>query len=137
MQSSGRGVSPHRVSSCLRSVFKTSGRQKLSRHWDFVGYSHSCDFCVRVCACVIPQVVHEAYSRFTEESLTQSVCEKPTESTEVTIKVSGESCQIRCRRLDDWNVCLFTMQFNSAPLILRLHKTHWIYVIVALFVSFL
>lgn len=39
------------------------------------------------CACVRgPQVVHEAYSRFTEESLTQSVCEKPTESTEVTIK---------------------------------------------------
>ncbi|XP_057684681.1 uncharacterized protein LOC130910996 [Corythoichthys intestinalis] len=32
------------------------------------------------------QVVHEAYSRFTEESLTQSVCEKPTEDTEVTIK---------------------------------------------------
>ncbi|XP_075867884.1 uncharacterized protein LOC142877291 isoform X1 [Nelusetta ayraudi] len=32
------------------------------------------------------QVVHEAYSRFTEESLTQSVCEKPTDSTEVTIK---------------------------------------------------
>lgn len=32
------------------------------------------------------QVVHEAYSRFTEESLMQSVCEKPSESTEVTIK---------------------------------------------------
>uniref|UniRef100_A0A3B4ZTY7 Uncharacterized protein n=1 Tax=Stegastes partitus TaxID=144197 RepID=A0A3B4ZTY7_9TELE len=32
------------------------------------------------------QVVHEAYSRFTEESLMQSVSEKPTESTEVTIK---------------------------------------------------
>ncbi|XP_047461976.1 uncharacterized protein LOC125020583 [Mugil cephalus] len=32
------------------------------------------------------QVVHEAYSRFTEESLTQSVCDKPSESTEVTIK---------------------------------------------------
>ncbi|XP_022057502.2 uncharacterized protein LOC110956396 isoform X1 [Acanthochromis polyacanthus] len=32
------------------------------------------------------QVVHEAYSRFTEESLMQSVSEKPSESTEVTIK---------------------------------------------------
>ncbi|XP_022599790.1 uncharacterized protein LOC111220831 [Seriola dumerili] len=32
------------------------------------------------------QVVHEAYTRFTEESLTQSVCDKPSESTEVTIK---------------------------------------------------
>ncbi|XP_031727128.1 uncharacterized protein LOC116396582 [Anarrhichthys ocellatus] len=32
------------------------------------------------------QVVQDAYSRFTEESLMQSVCEQPTESTEVTIK---------------------------------------------------
>ncbi|KAK2830751.1 hypothetical protein Q5P01_018682 [Channa striata] len=32
------------------------------------------------------QVVHEAYTRFTEESLTQSVCDRPSESTEVTIK---------------------------------------------------
>lgn len=32
------------------------------------------------------QVVHEAYTRFTEESLMQSVSDKPTESTEVTIK---------------------------------------------------
>lgn len=32
------------------------------------------------------QVVREAYSRFTEESLTQSMCDKPMESTEVTIK---------------------------------------------------
>ncbi|KAM4725888.1 uncharacterized protein FYW61_013931 [Anableps anableps] len=32
------------------------------------------------------QVVHEAYSRFTEESLMQSVCDKPSETTEVTIK---------------------------------------------------
>ncbi|XP_028288726.1 uncharacterized protein LOC114453178 [Parambassis ranga] len=32
------------------------------------------------------QVVHEAYSRFTEESLMQSTCDKPSESTEVTIK---------------------------------------------------
>ncbi|XP_034017419.1 uncharacterized protein LOC117502473 [Thalassophryne amazonica] len=32
------------------------------------------------------QVVHEAYTRFTEESLLQSVCDKPSESTEVTIK---------------------------------------------------
>uniref|UniRef100_A0A665V672 Uncharacterized protein n=1 Tax=Echeneis naucrates TaxID=173247 RepID=A0A665V672_ECHNA len=32
------------------------------------------------------QVVHEAYTRFTEESLTQSVCENPSENTEVTIK---------------------------------------------------
>ncbi|XP_072225935.1 uncharacterized protein [Leuresthes tenuis] len=32
------------------------------------------------------QVVHEAYSRFTEESLTQSICDKPSECTEVTIK---------------------------------------------------
>ncbi|XP_059205609.1 uncharacterized protein LOC131984705 [Centropristis striata] len=32
------------------------------------------------------QVVHDAYTRFTEESLMQSICEKPTESTEVTIK---------------------------------------------------
>ncbi|XP_030596196.1 uncharacterized protein LOC115787588 [Archocentrus centrarchus] len=32
------------------------------------------------------QVVREAYSRFTEESLTQSMCDKPTERTEVTIK---------------------------------------------------
>ncbi|XP_038158781.1 uncharacterized protein LOC119795033 [Cyprinodon tularosa] len=32
------------------------------------------------------QVVQEAYSRFTEESLTQSVCENPSEATEVTIK---------------------------------------------------
>nr|XP_019964023.1 PREDICTED: uncharacterized protein LOC109643365 [Paralichthys olivaceus] len=32
------------------------------------------------------QVVHEVYTRFTEESLTQSVCDKPSESTEVTIK---------------------------------------------------
>ncbi|CAF93532.1 unnamed protein product, partial [Tetraodon nigroviridis] len=31
-------------------------------------------------------VVHEAYRRFTEESLMQSVCDKPSESTEVTIK---------------------------------------------------
>lgn len=37
------------------------------------------------------QVVHEAYTRFTEESLMQSVCEKPSEGTEVTIKVSGGS----------------------------------------------
>lgn len=54
--------------------------------------------CVCVFVCMYrPQVVHEAYSRFTEESLTQSVCEKPTDSTEVTIKVSGDVCQIRCR----------------------------------------
>ncbi|XP_027142434.1 uncharacterized protein LOC104929041 isoform X1 [Larimichthys crocea] len=32
------------------------------------------------------QVVHEAYTRFAEESLMQSVCEKTSESTEVTIK---------------------------------------------------
>lgn len=32
------------------------------------------------------QVVREAYSRFTEESLTQSMCDKPSERTEVTIK---------------------------------------------------
>uniref|UniRef100_A0A087X2Q0 Uncharacterized protein n=1 Tax=Poecilia formosa TaxID=48698 RepID=A0A087X2Q0_POEFO len=32
------------------------------------------------------QVVHEAYSRFTEESLMTSVCDKPSETTEVTIK---------------------------------------------------
>ncbi|XP_062266230.1 uncharacterized protein LOC133972680 [Platichthys flesus] len=32
------------------------------------------------------QVVNEVYTRFTEESLMQSVCEKPSESTEVTIK---------------------------------------------------
>ncbi|XP_034456766.1 uncharacterized protein LOC117770943 [Hippoglossus hippoglossus] len=32
------------------------------------------------------QVVNEVYTRFTEDSLMQSVCEKPTESTEVTIK---------------------------------------------------
>lgn len=32
------------------------------------------------------QVVHEAYTRFTEESLMQSICEQPSESTEVTIK---------------------------------------------------
>ncbi|KAG8004876.1 hypothetical protein GBF38_010691 [Nibea albiflora] len=32
------------------------------------------------------QVVHEAYTRFAEESLMQSVCEKASESTEVTIK---------------------------------------------------
>lgn len=32
------------------------------------------------------QVVHEAYTRFTEESLMQSICDQPSESTEVTIK---------------------------------------------------
>ncbi|KAF1381955.1 hypothetical protein PFLUV_G00159390 [Perca fluviatilis] len=32
------------------------------------------------------QVVHEAYNRFAEESLMHSVSERPTESTEVTIK---------------------------------------------------
>ncbi|XP_053717826.1 uncharacterized protein LOC128756953 isoform X2 [Synchiropus splendidus] len=32
------------------------------------------------------QVVHEAYTRFTEESLMQSACENPPEGTEVTIK---------------------------------------------------
>nr|XP_020474160.1 uncharacterized protein LOC109970732 [Monopterus albus] len=32
------------------------------------------------------QVVHEVYTRFTEESLTQSVCDKPSETIEVTIK---------------------------------------------------
>ncbi|KAL3043492.1 hypothetical protein OYC64_003370 [Pagothenia borchgrevinki] len=32
------------------------------------------------------QVVHDAYTRFTEDSLMQSVCENPSESTEVTIK---------------------------------------------------
>uniref|UniRef100_A0A8C2X5K0 Uncharacterized protein n=1 Tax=Cyclopterus lumpus TaxID=8103 RepID=A0A8C2X5K0_CYCLU len=32
------------------------------------------------------QVVHDAYTRFAEDSLMQSVCEQPTESTEVTIK---------------------------------------------------
>uniref|UniRef100_A0A8D3B5I6 Uncharacterized protein n=1 Tax=Scophthalmus maximus TaxID=52904 RepID=A0A8D3B5I6_SCOMX len=32
------------------------------------------------------QVVHDAYTRFTEESLMQSVCDNPSESTEVTIK---------------------------------------------------
>ncbi|KAJ0003522.1 hypothetical protein NQD34_008620 [Periophthalmus magnuspinnatus] len=32
------------------------------------------------------QVVHEAYTRFTEESLMQSMCDQPSESTEVTIK---------------------------------------------------
>lgn len=48
----------------------------------------SCMFvCVFLCVCL--QVVREAYSRFTEESLTQSMCDKPMESTEVTIKVSG------------------------------------------------
>lgn len=34
------------------------------------------------------QVVHEAYRRFTEEYLMQSVCDETLESTEVTIKVS-------------------------------------------------
>lgn len=34
------------------------------------------------------QVVHEAYSRFTEESLAQSTCNKPAEDSDVTIKVS-------------------------------------------------
>lgn len=32
------------------------------------------------------QVVHDAYTRFTEESLMQSICDQPSESTEVTIK---------------------------------------------------
>ncbi|XP_026203093.1 uncharacterized protein LOC113153625 [Anabas testudineus] len=32
------------------------------------------------------QVVHDAYTRFTEESITQSVSDKPSERTEVTIK---------------------------------------------------
>lgn len=32
------------------------------------------------------QVVHEAYTRFTEESLMTSTCDQPSESTEVTIK---------------------------------------------------
>ncbi|KAK7899340.1 hypothetical protein WMY93_020193 [Mugilogobius chulae] len=32
------------------------------------------------------QVVHEAYTRFTEDSLMQSICDQPSESTEVTIK---------------------------------------------------
>ncbi|XP_038581459.1 uncharacterized protein LOC119907852 [Micropterus salmoides] len=32
------------------------------------------------------QVVHEAYTRFAEDSLMQSVCDKTSESTEVTIK---------------------------------------------------
>uniref|UniRef100_A0A3Q2YRM0 Uncharacterized LOC109516382 n=1 Tax=Hippocampus comes TaxID=109280 RepID=A0A3Q2YRM0_HIPCM len=32
------------------------------------------------------QVVHEAYSRFTEESLAQSTCNKPAEDSDVTIK---------------------------------------------------
>lgn len=42
-----------------------------------------------LCVCVGLQVVHEAYTRFAEDSLMQSVCDKTSESTEVTIKVSG------------------------------------------------
>ena len=43
-----------------------------------------------VCVCVFVglQVVHEAYTRFTEESITQSICDKTPDGTEVTIKVS-------------------------------------------------
>lgn len=52
-----------------------------------------------LCVCGL-QVVHEAYTRFTEESLMQSVCDKPSESTEVTIKVSGQPD--RARRLHPW-----------------------------------
>uniref|UniRef100_A0A672YPN3 Uncharacterized protein n=1 Tax=Sphaeramia orbicularis TaxID=375764 RepID=A0A672YPN3_9TELE len=37
------------------------------------------------------QVVHEAYTRFTEDSLMQSVCDQPSESTEVTIKVRPQT----------------------------------------------
>lgn len=52
-------------------------------------YMHPACLYVSFCVCVCLQVVREAYSRFTEESLTQSMCDKPMESTEVTIKVSG------------------------------------------------
>lgn len=58
--------------------------------------------CVCLCAggCTL-QVVHEAYRRFTEESLMQSVCDKPSESTEVTIKVST---RVQRCTLHYWNV---------------------------------
>lgn len=39
-----------------------------------------------LCICVF-QVVHEVYTRFTEESTAQSTWENNTESTEVEIKV--------------------------------------------------
>ncbi|TNN21837.1 hypothetical protein EYF80_068051 [Liparis tanakae] len=45
-------------------------------------------------------VVHDAFTRYAEDSLMQSVCEQPTESTEVTIKVSGDAdtCVFNTRR---------------------------------------
>lgn len=55
--------------------------------WPHFDTSPAC-VCLSLCVCVCQQVVHEAYTRFTEESLTQSVCDKPSERTEVTIKVS-------------------------------------------------
>lgn len=56
--------------------------------WPQCGVSHVC-ICVSVCVFVGLQVVHEAYTRFTEESITQSVCDKTPDGSEVTIKVSG------------------------------------------------
>lgn len=55
--------------------------------WPQCGVSHVC-ICVSVCVFVGLQVVHEAYTRFTEESITQSVCDKTPDGSEVTIKVS-------------------------------------------------
>lgn len=49
------------------------------------------------------QVVHEAYRRFTEEYLMQSVCDETLETTEVTIKVSTgvQTCTLQLLECDN------------------------------------
>uniref|UniRef100_A0A672I3L8 Uncharacterized protein n=1 Tax=Salarias fasciatus TaxID=181472 RepID=A0A672I3L8_SALFA len=63
------------------------------------------------------QVVHEAYTRFTEESLMQSVCDQPSESTEVTIKGLEVSKPGRYQALTSENFLEMSdsgVEFNSS-----------------------
>ncbi|RVE66798.1 hypothetical protein OJAV_G00110860 [Oryzias javanicus] len=65
------------------------------------------------------QVVAEAYTRFTEESLTQSVCDKPSECTEVTIKGLEVSKPGRYHTLSSDNFLEMSdsgVEFNSSGL---------------------
>uniref|UniRef100_A0A3P9JVL2 Uncharacterized protein n=1 Tax=Oryzias latipes TaxID=8090 RepID=A0A3P9JVL2_ORYLA len=65
------------------------------------------------------QVVAEAYSRFTEESLTQSMCDKPSECTEVTIKGLEVSKPGRYHTLSSDNFLEMSdsgVEFNSSGL---------------------
>lgn len=74
---------------------------------------HICTFSLCVCC---QQVVHEAYTRFTEDSLTQSVCEGPSEMTEVTIKVSQPTEVSACCPNLSWDVCPPASSIHQPPL---------------------